>query len=120
MEDFYKNVFGGRCLEGEALAEYLARAEDALRCMENAYTVTEFVDNGRAMALCAMAECLHYFDRAQNGQGGLRYAKVGSVSVSGKGVYSAVDISPKAQYRELYRCATTYLDIYRGMPNAGI
>lgn len=114
MERFYQDVYGGTALEGEELTACAARAEDVLARFERAYRVAEAVPNGRKMALCAMAEAIAYFEAAQNGRGGLRYASVGTVSVSGKGIYSAVDISPAAQERELYRCASTYLDIYRG------
>jgi len=114
MEDFYREVYGGTALEGAELTESLKRAGDVLTRLEHAYTVREFVENGRKLAMCAMADSIAYFAAAQNGQGGLRYASVGTVSASGKGIYSAVDISPKAQEMELYRCARTYLDIYRG------
>lgn len=114
MEQFYRETYGGSALEGQQLSEALKRAEDTLACYERTYTVTGD-DTARKMALCAMAEAIAYFETAQNGQGGLRYASVGTVSVSGKGIYSAVDISPKAQAQELYRCAATYLDIYRGV-----
>ena len=113
MEDFYRNEFGGSALEGAELSEALKRAGDVLASYERGCTVTGD-ETARKMALCAMAEAIAYFETAQNGQGGLRYASVGTVSVSGKGIYSAVDISPKAQARELYRCASLYLDIYRG------
>ena len=112
MEAFYKEVFGGLMEQPQM---YLARAEEKLKYYERTYTVTEAVENGRKLAICAMAEAMEYFETAQNGQGGLRYASVGTVSVSGKGIYSAVDISPAAQERELYRCASAYLDIYRGV-----
>ena len=112
METFYKEVYGGTM---EQPGEYLRRAEDVLRRYEHYYILSEFVENGRKLAVCAMAEAIAYFETAQNGRGGMRFASVGTVSVSGKGVYSAVDISPAAQERELYRCATTYLDIYRGV-----
>ena len=111
MEAFYRNVYGGQMA---APAVYLQRAEEKLRQLERSYTVTEAVPDGRKLALCAMAEAVEYFETAQNGRGGLRYASVGAVSVSGKGIYSAVDISPAARERELYRCACLYLDIYRG------
>jgi hypothetical protein len=114
MEQFYKEVYGGRCLEGEQLQEFLLRAEEELAALERSYEVREAAPDGRRKAICAMAEALHYFDTAQNGTGGLRYMSVGTVSVSGKGVYSAVDISPAAARRELYRCAGLYMDIYRG------
>ena len=63
------------------------------------------------MAICAMADAMFYFEQAQNG-GIITSSSVGSVSSSSSA--SAVDISPKAQAGELYRCAKQYLDIYRG------
>ena len=113
MEAFYKEVYGGG-LEGAELVFLLGRAEEVLAQYERSYQVRERCEQGRRKAICAMADTLAYFQHAQNGQGGLRYAKVGSVSVSGKGVYTAVDISPAARDRELFRCAAMYLDIYRG------
>ena len=115
MEDFYREVYGGSALEGAELTEALRRAGDVLARLEHSYAVSEFVENGRKLAMCAMADSIAYFDAAQNGRGGLRYASVGTVSVSGKGIYSAVDISPAAQERELLRCAGTYLALYRGV-----
>ena len=111
MEEFYRDVYGGQMAQPEV---YLKRAQEKLRQLERSYSVTEAVTDGRKMAICAMAEAMEYFETAQNGRGGLRYASVGTVSVSGKGIYSAVDISPAAQEKELYRCAQVYLDIYRG------
>ena len=113
MYDFYKNTYGGTAIEAEEFPELIARAEDKLRLYERSYRVSG-EEAMRKMALCAMAEVIDYFDAAQNGQGGLRYASVGTVSVSGKGIYSQVDISPAAQEKELYRTASLYLDIYRG------
>ena len=110
---FYREVFRGTALEEADFPEAAARAEDVLRSYERAYRVTGSAED-RARAVCAMAEVIAYFDAAQNGQGGLRYAKVGSVSVSGKGIYSQVDISASAQEKELYRTAGRYLEIYRG------
>ena len=114
MYDFYKNTYCGTAIEEGDFPELLSRAHDKLRCYERSYRVTGD-ENSRKMALCAMAEAIGYFDTAQNGQGGLRYASVGTVSVSGKGIYSQVDISPKAQEQELYRAASLYLTIYRGV-----
>ena len=113
MYDFYVNTYGGTAVSREKFPELAARAEDKLRCYERAYRVSGD-ETMRKMALCAMAEAIGYFDAAQNGQGGLRYASVGTVSVSGKGIYSQVDISPLAQEKELYRAASLYLTIYRG------
>ena len=67
-------------------------------------------------ALCAMADALAYFTAAQNGTGGvISSASLGSVSVSYGSAAAAVDLSPKGQEKELYRCACRYLDIYRGV-----
>ena len=115
---FYRQVYGGTALEEEIFSEAAARAIDVLRGYERAYRVTGSEEE-KAKAICAMAEAIAYFDAAQNGEGGLRYAKVGSVSVSGKGIYSQVDISPKAQEKELYRTASRYLEIYRGVCRGG-
>ena len=116
MERFYTDIYGGTALSGQALSFALARAAEQLEAFERQFTVTETVPDGRKKAICAMAEAMAYFEAAQNGQGGLRYASVGTVSISGKGIYSAVDISPKAQTQELLRCARVYLELYRGVP----
>ena len=113
MYDFYLNTYCGTAIEAEDFPELMARAEDKLSCYERLYRVSGD-ETMRRMALCAMAEAIGYFDAAQNGQGGLRYASVGTVSVSGKGIYSQLDISPGAQEKELYRAASMYLTIYRG------
>ena len=111
---FYRDRYHGTALTREEFREAAARAADVLAEFERVYRVAGCQES-RAMALCAMAEVIAYFDAAQNGQGGLRYAKVGSVSVSGKGIYSQVDISPKSQERELYRTANRYLSICRAV-----
>ena len=113
MYDFYLNTYCGTAITAEEFSELMARAEDKLAAYERLYKVSGD-ETLRKMALCAMAETIGYFDAAQNGQGGLRYASVGTVSVSGKGIYSQVDISPAAQEKALYRAAALYLTIYRG------
>ena len=110
---FYRQVYGGTALGEDTFPEAAARAGDVLRGYARSYRVTGSEED-KAKAICAMAEAIAYFDAAQNGEGGLRYAKVGSVSVSGKGIYSQVDISTAAQEKELYRTASRYLTIYRG------
>ena len=110
---FYQERYHGTALSEADFREAAARAADVLTEYQRVYRVAGSEED-KAMAICAMAEAIAYFDAAQNGRGGLRYAKVGSVSVSGKGIYSQVDISPRAQERELYRTAGRYLQIYRG------
>ena len=116
MEAFYRDVYRGSSLTGEELPELLARSEDWLRALERKYRVTG-TETDRRMALCALAETMSYFDAAQNGRGALRYASVGTVSISGKGIYNMLDISPAAQEKELYRTAGKYLEVYRGIEN---
>lgn len=68
-----------------------------------------------AMAVCAMADALAYFTAAQNGMGAVASASIGSVSVSYGNAANAADLSPKGQAKELYRCASLYLEFYRGV-----
>ena len=116
MYEFYKNIYRGDALGEAEFPQLISRAQEQLQRYKRAYRVTGS-EEAENFALCAMAEAMGYFDAAQNGQGGLRYASVGTVSVSGKGIYSQVDISPESRERELYRCAALYLDIYRGIEN---
>ena len=88
MERFYREVYGGSALTEAELPEAVMRAQEALRAYERRYRVTGD-ENARKLAVCAMAEAIVYFQKAQNGEGGLRYAKVGTVSVSGKGTFVA-------------------------------
>ena len=113
MVNFYRDTYGGSALSDAELPEAVKRAEEVLAAYARKYRVSGD-EIARKMAVCAMAEAIVYFQKAQNGEGGLRYAKVGTVSVSGKGIYSAIDISPQAQEQALYRTACRYLDIYRG------
>ena len=113
--DFYTNTYRGSSIPKTDWDLFEKRADDQLRHFMRIYTVTAPDENAEAMAICAMADALAYFTAAQNGAGGaVASASVGSVSVSYAGV-SAVDISPKAQAKELYRCASQYLEIYRGV-----
>ncbi len=113
MVAFYREIYGGSSLTEEELPELMARAEDWLRGLERKYRVRGS-EKDRKLALCALAETLGYFDAAQNGKGALRYASVGTVSVSGKGIYAQLDIGPKAQEQEMYRVTQRYLEVYRG------
>ena len=114
MYDFYENVYCGNGLEPDEFPEYWARAGEKLDYYCRRYRVSGD-ETMFSMARCAMADVMAYYDAARNGQGGLRYASVGTVSVSGKGIYSQVDVSPAAEERDLYRTAATYLDICRAV-----
>lgn len=113
---FYSGTYRGASIPVAEWPLFEARAADQLNRYKRIYTVTAPDENAEAMAICAMADALAYFTAVQNGTGGaVASASVGSVSVSYAGAASAVDLSPKGQARELYRCASQYLEIYRGV-----
>lgn len=112
--EFYMNDYRGSSIPMESWAEYEARAAAKLARYKRIYTVKAPEENSEAFAVCAMADSMYGFDLIANGEGGaVQSASIGSVSVS-YGSGNSVDISPKAQARELYRCACLYLDICRG------
>ena len=112
---FYRDVYRGSSIPETDWPLFEARAADQLTRYKRIYTVTSPDEKSEAMAICAMADALAYFTAAQNGAGGaVASASIGSVSVSYAGGTS-VDLSPKGQARELYRCASQYLEIYRGV-----
>lgn len=111
---FYRDTYGGVSLSQQEWELFGRRAYEQLERYKRCFTVTPS-DTGEAMAICAMADTLAYFSAAQNGSGGaISSAAIGSVSVHYDSAGS-VDISPDARERELLRCATLYLDIYRGV-----
>lgn len=112
---FYLDSYRGSSIPDADWPLFEKRAAEQLAYYKRAYTVTASEENAEAMAICAMADAFAYFVAAQNGIGGaVASASVGSVSVSYAGA-AGVDISPKAQAKELYRCAGQYLEIYRGV-----
>ena len=116
---FYTDIFHGGSIAAAEWPAYERAAADHLARYKRIYTVTEpeGTEDAEAMAICAMAEALHGFDLIANGEGGaIQSASIGSVSTSwGSSGTDAVDISPAAQAKELYRCACLYLEIYRGV-----
>lgn len=113
---FYLNDYLGSSISADEWPSYLARAGAQLDLYRRLYTVTDHGPDSEAMAICAMAEAMHSCDLLLNGEGGpVQSASIGSVSVSyGSPAAQALDLSPRGQARELYRCACLYLDIYRG------
>lgn len=114
----YRVTYRGASLDGQIPDtewEYFSsQAIAKLEHYKRIYTVISPDELAEKMAVCAMADALFYFANAQNGTANLASASIGSVSVN----YNAqkdVDLSPKAQERELYRCASQYLEIYRGV-----
>ena len=113
--DFYKETYLGSSISAEDWPAYEAQVAAQLRKYKRKYTVTAPEENSEAMAVCAMADVLAYYVAAQNGAGAVSSASIGSVSVSYGNASGSVDLSPKGQEKELYRSASLYLDIYRGV-----
>lgn len=114
--EFYAVMYRGGSISAQDWPGYEARAAAQLARYKRIYTVTAPGEDAESMAVCAMAEALYSFDLIANGEGGpVQSASIGSVSTSYGNVGGAIDISPKGQAKELYRCASLYLDIYRGV-----
>lgn len=115
--NFYLAPYGGRAIDQNDWDRLEKRAAHQLARYKRIYTVTAPNEDAESMAICAMAEAIQSFEIIQNGEGGpIQGAKIGSVSVTyGSNGISTTDVSPKGQARELYRCASLYLDIYRGV-----
>ena len=113
--DFYVNTYLGSSITEQEWPALSARAQEQLNHYKRTYTVTAPEESSEAMAVCAMADALAYFTAAQNGMGAVASASIGSVSVSYGNAASTVDLSPKGQAKELYRCASLYLEFYRGV-----
>lgn len=110
---YYTGVYLGCSIPEHEFPSYASRAAAQLKKYKRMYTITSSGEDSEKMAICAMAEALYMIQMAQNGTGTVSSASIGSVSVS-YGSPQALDLSSKGQARELYRAASTYLDIYRG------
>lgn len=113
--EFYITQYAGSAVTKEEWHTLSVRAQSQLDKYKRIYTVTPPEETSEAMAVCAMVDALAYFVAAQNGTGAAVSASIGSVSVSYGNAGNTVDVSPKAQEKELYRCACQYLEISRGV-----
>lgn len=105
--DFYINAYLGSTIPESAFSGMAARAEAILQRFQQLYQVHSWGEDSEKMAVCAMAEALY----EQQHRKGIRSANVGNVSVQ----YVDGISSDKALWKELYRRANIYLDIYRGV-----
>ena len=112
--DFYTKTYHGSAITEEGWPALERDAAAKLNQFKRKYTVTAPEETSEAMAVCAMAETIDFFEAAQNGTT-VQSASVGSVSVSYGNTAQSLDLSPKGKEKELYRCACQYLDIYRGV-----
>lgn len=115
---FYTDTYHGDSIPDTDFIRLAQRATEKLTQYKRNFTVTPLTtdpnDTGEDMAVCAMADALYYYEAAANG-GITKSSSVGSVSSTQQ--VDNVDISPAAQTKELFRCASLYLDIYRGVPS---
>ena len=114
---FYTDSYHGSSIPYEEWPAYSTRAEDQIARYKRIYTVTvpDELPDGESLAVCAIADALYGFDLIASGEAGpVQSAAIGSVSVSYGAPAQTVDLSPKGQAQELYRCAIRYLNIYRG------
>ena len=108
---FYRETYKGDSFTEDDFDEFerlALRAEAKLNEYKRKYTVTAPDENAENMAQCAMVDAWYFFEVKQNEY---TASSIGSVSTSQGGI----DISTEAQDREIYRCASLYLDIYRGV-----
>ena len=112
--EFYTGDYHGSSISQDNWPALERDASAKLRQYKKHYTVTAENENSEAMAVCAMAEALDYYEAARNGANSVQSASIGSVSVSYGNSAAEVDLSHKSQEKALYRAASLYLDIYRG------
>lgn len=112
--EFYIGTYHGSSITEEEWLQLEARASEQLDYYKRIYTVAPADPDLESKAICAMAETLALFFEAQANGGLVSSASIGSVSVS-YGGGSVIDLSPSGQSKELYRAASLYLDIYRGV-----
>lgn len=114
--DFYQNTYGGSLIPYEEWVNYEAHASAQLARYKDIYTVSSYTSyegpDAESMAVCAMAETFYSYDSLLSGQGEMKSASIGSVSVSYGG--TDIDTSPQAQAKELLKAAKRFLSIYRG------
>lgn len=112
---FYVNSYHGSAIDEKDWPALEREASAKLRQYKKTFTVSAPDKDAEAMAVCAMAESIDYFNAALNGTTAVQSASIGSVSVSYGNPLQSADLSAKGREKELYRCACLYLDIYRGV-----
>ena len=100
--DFYTNTYLGVAIPEKEFPMLAAKAAGILESYERSFRVTGG-QTERAMALCAMCDCLHTYNRNRH-----TAATLGSLSVR-------YEKPRQSLQRSLYQAAATYLDFYRGV-----
>lgn len=105
---FYTQQYLGSEVPEKAFDSVAAQAKAVLSRYQRIYRVAECTPAEEDMAICAMAETIYAWGKCR---GGISAATVGGVSVR----YDQAVEADKRLSRELYRKASIYLDIYRGV-----
>ena len=114
--EFYMGRYHGGSISEQEWPIYEARAADQLARYKRFYSVSALEADAEDQAVCSMADAMYSFDLIANGEGGaVQSASIGSVSTSYANAGGSIDVSSESQAKELYRCASLYLDIYRGV-----
>lgn len=107
---YYTDDYCGNLIAEDDWERLSKRAEERLNRYENIYQVTYFdLEDGRNMAVCAIAEVLQSMDIIQSG-GAIASVSVGSVSTT----YATSDSSGATLNRAVLSALRIYADVYRG------
>lgn len=111
MQDynFYTSIYQGDSIPADKFNRLALRASATLEQYKRELIV-KGDENAHGMAICAMADAIYSFETIMAGMPS--NTSIGNVSSSIS--TPQIDVSPKAQAAELYRCAKLYLSIYRG------
>lgn len=113
---YYQTMYMGTIQSEDEFLRCAARARDQLARYRRIYTVTAPDEDAEKMAICAMSDAVAWYEEARDGTGGpVASVSVGSVSETYSGGAGSLDFSQAAQNKEMYRRASLYLDIYRGV-----
>ena len=102
---FYKTSYGGSLIPEAVFPEVTARAEDYLGKLERKFRLTPCVPDGRAMALCAVAEIMAERHKQQS----VSETAVGDVKIK------FLQEDEAALYRRIYNRVSCFFDIKRGV-----
>ena len=101
---FYQDVFCGSLIPQDKFRSRIQRAKDALEGMEMRFTVVPYGENSRKMALCAIAETLHSWEKT----GQYEAVSIGGVTVR-------YEKERRSLNRSILQSVQGYLEIYRGV-----
>ena len=112
---YYTDIYLGNAILEKAFPGMALRAAEVLRRYQRNYRIADTDEDSLKNAVCAIADTMDYFEKAQSGNAAVQSVSIGSVSTSYGNNTAGLDISPRAMEKEMYRRACDYLHIYRGV-----